>query len=288
MRALVVVSGLCVAGHAGAQDVPAFLKDVLRQLPGSTASPRPAVPAAAPQTPGLFSETSVDEEVRIGRHLAANLLGAAPLVRDEALQRYVNRVGRWVASQSERPELKWYFGVVETDDVNAWALPGGYIFVTKGLYRLLAAESELAGVLGHEIAHVVKKHHLALFKQGQALGVLGASVSQQLSGAGEPALRALVGSGAEALARGLDKDAEYEADRIGVVLAARAGYAPYGLPAALRKIGQRNPREGNVALLFKTHPLPQDRLGRLGDTMADTFERYGDGKQLAERLPVLR
>jgi predicted Zn-dependent protease len=288
-RAVAIALTLMVPGSSWAQDVPAFLKDVLRQLPGG--GTRPAAPAPAPaaaQGPGFLSETSVEEEVRIGRHLAANLLGAAPLVRDEPLQRYVNRVGRWIASQSERSELKWHFGVLETDDVNAWALPGGYVFVTKGLYRLLETESELAGVLGHEVAHVVRKHHLALLKQGQALGALSAGVSQQLSGAGEPVLRALVGNGAEALARGLDKDAEYEADRMGVVLAARAGYAPYGLPAALRKIAQRNPREGNLALLFKTHPLPQDRLGRLGDTMADTFERHGDGKLLSERLQPLK
>jgi predicted Zn-dependent protease len=284
MKRLLVLGFLACAAPAVAQNLPGLLQDVLRALPGG------GQPAATvkPQAPGLFSQTSLEEEVRIGRHLAANLLGAAPLVRDEALQAYVNRVGRWIASQGERPELKWHFAVLETDDVNAWALPGGYVFVTKGLYRLLGSESELAGVLGHEIAHVLKKHHLELFKQNQILGAVGAGVSQQLSGAGEPALRALVGTGAEALARGLDKDAEYEADRNGVVLATRAGYAPHGLAAALRKIAQRNPREASVSLLFKTHPLPQDRLVRLGETMADTFERYGDGKVLADRLAPLR
>src|SRR5438128_1407145 len=155
MRVIAALIAILCAAPASAQSVPGFLQDMLRSIPGAErAAPAAAAPAVAPSAPGLFSETSFEEEVRIGRHLAANLLGAAPLVRDEPLQAYVNRVGRWVASQGERPELKWYFGVLETEDVNAWALPGGYVFVTKGLYRLLASESELAGVLGHEIAHV--------------------------------------------------------------------------------------------------------------------------------------
>ena len=77
------------------------------------------------------------EEIAIGRQIAGDLLGAAPLVKDAKLQKYVNQVGEWVASQSERPDLPWHFGVIQSNDVNAFAAPGGYIFVTLGLYRLL-------------------------------------------------------------------------------------------------------------------------------------------------------
>ena len=262
--------------NANAQ-LPGVFGDVLRNLQKPQSQPQQQ---AAP-APGLLSDTSLDEELKIGRQLAGNLLGAVPLVKDARIQRYVNRVGRWVASQGERPELKWYFGVLDSDDVNAFALPGGYVFVTKGLFALLGDEAQLAGVLGHEIAHVQLRHHLKVLKQSQVLDVVSGFVGQQ---AGSDVLtQKLLGKGAEAVARGLDKDAEFEADRAGVVLATRAGYSPYGLPIALKAIGGRNPREASVALLFKTHPLPQDRLEKLGDAMGDAFDRY-EGKTLAERF----
>jgi predicted Zn-dependent protease len=170
MKFLIGILLMGIMASAGAQ-LPGFLGDVLRNLP----KPAPAKPAqdAAPATPGLFSDTSAEEEVQIGRRLAGNLLGAAPLAKDERLQRYVNRVGRWVASQGERPDLKWHFGVLESADVNAFALPGGYVFITQGLFDLMSDEAELAGVLGHEIAHVMLQHHLKVLKQSQTVGLLG-------------------------------------------------------------------------------------------------------------------
>jgi predicted Zn-dependent protease len=263
---------------AQAQD---FLRNLLRAIPGQSA---PA-PQAAPQ-PSMLRETSEQEEIQIGRQLAGNLLGAAPLVKDEALQGYVNRVGRWVASQSERPELKWYFGVLDTDSVNAFALPGGYVFITRGLLRALANEAELAAVLGHEIGHVVMKHHLKILRQSQGVDFASSLIGSQVGGGGLQgvAVQQMLGKGAEALARGLDKDAEYEADRLGVVLATRAGYDPYAMAGVLQKLGRANPREPSLALLFKTHPLPQERLEKLGDAMRDSFDRYADGKSLAERF----
>ena len=277
-RALLLAALALAAGPAAAQ-LPGLLNDVLRsvQKPAPAAAQQPAAAA-----PGILADPSLDEEVQIGRRLAGNLLGAVPLVRDDRLQHYVNQVGRWVATQSERPDLKWTFGVLDTADVNAFALPGGYVFVTRGLYELLGSEAELAGVLGHEISHVVLKHHLKLYKQGQAVNLVGNFIAQQKGG--DAVAQALVGKGAEALARGLDKGAEFEADRAGVVLAARAGYQPYGLASALRKIGARNPREASLALLFKTHPLPQERLERLGDAMGASFERYANAAALTERF----
>ncbi len=201
-----------------------------------------------------YNET---EEIAIGKQIAGNLLGAAPLVKDAALQKYVNNVGRWVASQSERPDLPWHFGVIESNDLNAFAAPGGYIFVTRGLYKLLKDEAELAGVLGHEIGHVIRKHHLKLLQQGNVLQLGSDALSKQT---GNAQVGKLIGSGAEIVARSLDKDAEYEADRIGVVLAARAGYDAYGLPQVLQEIGHTAANDDSVALLFKTHPLPEARL----------------------------
>ena len=214
---------------------------------------------------------SQEEEVAIGRQIAGNLLGAAPLVKDAKLQQYVNSVGTWVALQSERPDLPWRFGVVESTDLNAFAAPGGYIFVTRGLYRLLTSEAQLAGVLGHEIGHVLRKHHLKLLQQDRMLELGGKLAAKQTGD--NSAIQKVIGSGAEVAARSLDKRAEFEADRIATVLCARAGYEPFAFPEVLQLLGHFTKNDGSVALLFRTHPLPDDRLDKLGDAMGDTFDR---------------
>lgn len=228
------------------------------------------------------SAVSVEEETAIGRQIAGNLLGAAPLVKDAKLQKYVNNVGRWVADQSERPDLAWHFGVIESNDVNAFAAPGGYIFVTKGLYKLLQSEAELAGVLAHEVGHVIRQHHLKILQQSKLLDLGSKLVAQNVSG-GNDKVQNLIGSGAEIVSRSLDKDAEFEADRIAVVLATRAGYDSFGLPSVLQEIGHFAKDDGNVALLFKTHPHPDDRLAKLGTAMDDRFDGV-KGKTLEKRL----
>ncbi|HTH09247.1 MAG TPA: M48 family metalloprotease, partial [Acidovorax sp.] len=108
------------------------------------------------------SMENIDEpkEIEIGRQLAALLLGAKPAHPDMALQRYVNRLGRWISLQSPRAGLPWTFVVLDDAGYNAFAAPGGYVFVTKGLIDRCADESELAGILAHEITHVTAKHHL--------------------------------------------------------------------------------------------------------------------------------
>ncbi len=202
-------------------------------------------------------------------------------MRDDKLQQYVNRVGRWLASQSERPEIAWHFGVIESNDINAFAAPGGYVLVTRGLYRQLRSEAELAGVLAHEIGHVIRKHHLKLLQQGRLVELGGKALSKQAGG--DERVQKLIGSGAEIFARALDKDAEFEADRIAVVLAARAGYDPFGLPRVLQDIGHTARDEGGVALLFKTHPHPDDRLARLGEAVGDRLDGV-PGLTLDQRL----
>ena len=289
-RFLLFVLLATIASGAGAIDL-----DKLKKLeekikgpaePSSSAAKAPASPEGAPsaQMPSIPPIGNVPEadEIKIGRRIAGNLLGAAPLVKNPALQGYVNRVGRWVASASERPDLKWRFGVIESDDVNAFAAPGGYVFLTSGLYRLLRDEAELAGVLGHEIAHVVKKHHLKLLQKSQAIEAGSNLLKKQIGD--EKVAKTLIGSGAEILARGLDKDAEFEADRMGVVLAARAGYEPFGLPAVLQEISAASADSSSVALLFKTHPHPDERLARLGDAMGAKFDKLKNSKSLKERL----
>lgn len=257
--------------------------------PAPAAAPQPAAePPAAMLLRSLMSgSTSVEEERRIGAQIAGNLLGVAPLVRDDNLQRYVNRVGRWVALQSERPDLAWRFGVIESEDINAFAAPGGYVLVTKGLYRRLKNEAELAGVLGHEIGHVLKQHHLKLLQQSQMIGALGGLLGQKFKDENQY-VQNIIGNGAEIVARGLDKEAEFEADRIGMVLTARAGYDAYGLPAVLQEIGHVPANDNRTALLFKTHPHPDTRFARLGEAVGDRLDSLEPGKSLEGRLYRLR
>jgi predicted Zn-dependent protease len=240
-----------------------------------------------PAKPALnLKNPSKEEEVQIGREITGNLLGASPLVKDDALQRYVNQVGRWVASQSERPDLPWHFGVIESEDLNAFAAPGGYVVITKGLYRKMQNEAQLAGVLGHEIAHVVKKHHLKVLQKQQLLNI-GAGLLGEKYAKDNQTVEKVIGSGAEIMARGLDKDAEYEADRMGLVLATRAGYEPYGLPEVLQAISEASKEDNSVALLFKTHPHPDDRLTKLAESSGSRLDKV-TGKTLQTRFYKLR
>lgn len=203
------------------------------------------------------------EEIEIGGGMAETLLGASPLLDDPELQKYVNDVGMWVAQQSERPGLPWHFGVNSSDHINAFAAPGGYIIVTKGMMQQLRNEAELAGVLAHEISHVTRKHHLKALKKSALADLLGEGLAAGADSRHSELVRQLAGPTKELYARGLDKSDEYEADRVGVVLAARAGYDPYGLPAVLSTLATADPKDNFLSLLYKTHPLPQARLDML-------------------------
>lgn len=233
------------------------------------------------------ANTDIDEpqEIALGEGIASNLLGAAPLLDNPAAQQYVNRVGRWLALQTERPDLPWQFGVLDDNDVNAFAAPGGYVFITKGLLAQMNSEAELAGVLAHEISHVLRKHHLQAIKKGARTELLSDLANEALKGKGaNPALNKLVSAGTEVYARGLDKSDEFEADRMGVVIAARGGYDPYGLPAVLQTLQSINPSDSSVALMFKTHPALADRLSLLDKEMTGQFGKFDNQPDLAPRF----
>lgn len=239
-----------------------------------------------------LSEASKDisepEEIGIGEGMASVLLGAAPLVKNEGMQRYVNQVGRYLTLQTERPDLPWHFGVIDTASVNAFATPGGHIFVTLGLMKKMNSEAELAGVLSHEIAHVLRKHHLNAMKKAGGMGFLGdvASIAVDAKGGGgymgRELSKNLISGMKEVLVRGLDKDDEYEADRMGVVIATRAGYDPYGLPIVLQSLEGLS-GNSDASLLFSTHPAPSSRLDTLGGLMGSKFDHY-QGQMLNERF----
>jgi predicted Zn-dependent protease len=224
------------------------------------------------------------EEIELGQGISAKILGAAPLLQDRKAQRYVSNVGHWLAMQTERSNLTWHFAVLDDNGYNAFAAPGGYIFITKGLLYSLKNEAELAGVLAHEIAHVLRKHQLSAIKKaaGQQLATEFASAMASKHKYGGVASKFIAG-GIDIMVKGLDKEDEYEADRMGVVIAARAGYDPYGLPAALQKLQTVNTDDPAIALLFSTHPSFASRLDLLDKVMSPSLDRYESQQALPAR-----
>lgn len=242
-------------------------------------------------------EFTTDEEIALGEGIAAAFLGAAPLHRDQNLQRYVNRVGRWVAMHGERPDLPWTFGVIDTETINAFAFPGGTVIVSSGLLKRLNSESELAGALAHEVAHVVKRHQIQAI-QSQASTDFWTGLAQDVavdrvgrSGGGalaQAAKQKLVDMGADLVKSGfilrpLDRSLEYEADRMAIVIAARSGYDPYGLVAVLQMLAQAH-GDGDGASVFATHPAPGDRITELERLGPSVFDRYGAQPQVEGRF----
>ena len=229
---------------------------------------------------------TVDEaqEIELGQGIAANLLGTSPLLDNNRVQLYVNDVGRWLSLHTERPNLPWRFGVLESTDLNAFATPGGTIFVTKGLLMNLSNESELAGVLAHEMVHVLSKHHLAALQKSARMDLAGDLANEALKDRAGPILDKAVKAGTEVYARGLDKSDEFEADRKGIIIATRAGYDPYGLPAVLQMLDAANAQDSSLALMFKTHPAPRARLNLLDKIMADNFDNYRAPVQTDKRF----
>ena len=283
----------CAVPLAAAQDLGGLLKSLNPAAGQLLQQIAPKAPAAAPAAAGdllqLLSDSvdHIDEarEIEIGRQLAAVLLGSKPLHRDAALQRYVNRLGRWISLQSQRPQLPWAFGVLDDPGFNAFAAPGGYVFVTKGLVDRVD-EAELAAILAHEIVHVTERHHLHALRAKARAGLLAQLLASQARGSGSTAAGPLAALGRNLYASGLDQADEYGADRQGVVLAASAGFDPYGLPAVLQQLRAASPDNPLFTLNLGTHPPAQQRLEQLEAAMGGRLDALA-GKPavpVAERL----
>jgi len=252
---------------------------VLGNLLGAGLMPSGGNQASAGNLIGLLSQSleQIDEpkEIEIGRQLAAVLLGSKPLHPDMALQRYVNQLGRWISLQSTRPQLPWTFGVLDDPGFNAFAAPGGYVFVTKGLVDQVAGEAELAGILAHEITHVTGKHHLQAIAKSARSGLLTQVIGSQVRGDLAGAVSAqFLSLGRDLYSRGLDQGDEFEADRNGVALAARAGFDPYGLVAVLQQLRTATPDNPLFALSLSTHPPAQQRLDLLEQAMGNRMDGF--------------
>lgn len=234
------------------------------------------------QAQGKVSET---EEIEIGGNLISGLLGAAPLVAEAELQHYVNDVGSWVAMQTSRKHLPWHFGVIQSDGVNAFAAPGGYIVITLGLFSLLENEAQLAGVLAHEIAHVTRKHHLMALQKTMKRDFWGEVMSRAVDDAEHrEKLKEMINAGVQLYATGLDRRFEYDADLRGVVLMARAGYDPFAFLDVLTTIDSINPGSSDLSVLLKTHPPTGERLDRLAVGMDGVLDSFASGRVNRDRF----
>lgn len=246
-----------------------------------------AVKEKVDENPAIWTGYTYEEERAIGKQLAGSILGASKLVDDQELQAYVNRVGRWLATQSDRPDIDWVFGVIESDSINAFAAPGGYILLTSGLYKRLETEAQLAAVLGHEIAHITEKHHLELIRQSSLVNEgsnLAKSQAKGKAGVADDFVQNLIGNGAEIMARGLDKSSEYEADMIGMTLAAKSGYTPLGLAEVVTKLAEKPPVGDMMALLKSTHPSPEQRLEEIDEALDSKLEKRIEQPSLESRF----
>lgn len=208
-----------------------------------------------------------EEERDIGGSVSQEIIGAyGGLVRDEAIMRRVNLIGKSLARYGQRPELDWRFGVLASEAVNAFSAPGGRVFITRGLYDTLGDDALLAGVLAHEIAHIDQRHALKIVERNEFL--TGAtSLAAQQSGD----VRAVEGQlkqfdlGINQIIKtlfevGFDPATEYEADKAGRALAALTGYAPGGLRAVLVQLQQR---KADSKKIFSSHPPLAERVKKL-------------------------
>jgi Zn-dependent protease with chaperone function len=214
-----------------------------------------------------------EEELEFGPQIAGRVLGAAPLWDDAAVQQRVNLVGRWMASQTSRPELPWTFGVVDSPEINAFAAPGGYVLVTRGLYELIGSDAELAAILGHEINHIVQRDHYQVIRkqelQSAGQDLVSSNVSTGGGVAGSLARGYVEKHGAAIMATSLDREAEYRSDEAAQVYLARSGANPLALYAVLQKMAATGSASSGLAQLYKTHPPLDERLDRI--------DRRGDG-----------
>lgn len=218
-------------------------------------------------------------ERAIGESVSLALTNQYGVTHNAQLAKYVVLVGQTIASRTARADQPWVFGVLDTDTVNAYSGPGGYVWVTRGAIAQMQDESELAGVLAHEIGHVVRQHGLAAAKQaGFADALVSAagstSAGAQFNGASDKIVDVIV-------KQGFSQPQEFEADQSSVRLTAAAGYDPNGFLRFLRRI--RDKQKAGAPNLFSTHPGMDDRISKISNAISSAGTG-GHGATLQERF----
>lgn len=239
-------------------------------------------PATGDRQLSLVSES---QEIAMGREADQQIVASMGLYGDDAMQRYVQSLGEELAARSERPDLPWTFRVLDDPTVNAFALPGGFIYVTRGIMTHLGSEAELVGVLGHEIGHVTARHSVNQMSRQQLaqLGLgIGMIFSEELRAVGD-----IAGAGLGLLFLKFGRDDEREADMLGVRYMTRLDYDPRELAhvmAMLARSSEMQSGSGRVPEWLSTHPDPANR----GEAILEMAAEAGTSGTLVRRPEYLR
>src|SRR5258707_990713 len=204
---------------------------------------------------------SQQQEVQMGQQYAQQINAQLPIIQDPEINRYINVLGDSIARLTSRRDLDWHFFIVDAKDVNAFAVPGGFVYVNRGLIQRADQMDELAGVLGHEIGHVVRRHTVKQMEkaQGANIGVTLACVLTSICNS-QAAGAAINIAGGAVFARFSRQD-EAEADQEGFNNVLRAGISPMGMVTMFQKLlEERKSHPGAVESWFLTHPLEEDRI----------------------------
>lgn len=209
------------------------------------------------------------EERQLGDQVSLKLRDHFGVYQDAAVTKYVTLVGTVLAQASTKPDLDWQFIVLDTDGVNAYAAPGGIVHITRGLLGLMKTESELAGVLGHEITHVTGQHTVHAIEQSKGIST-GADLAGSGGGVRDQFIAKVAGAAFNKIFEGeFSQKDENHADEIGVRLANKVGYAPGGMVDVLKKIDARNGGREERNGMFASHPATKDRIEKLTRQIAD-------------------
>jgi predicted Zn-dependent protease len=205
---------------------------------------------------------STQQEVDLGMQYASEINKQLPIIQDAEINRYINVLGDSLARVTNRADLDWQFYVVNSPEVNAFAVPGGFIYLNRGLIERAQNMAQVAGVLGHEIGHVTKRHSIDQMQkqQGANIGLtLGCILAPSVCN--NQAAGALINVGGNAVFARFSREDENEADREGVAYVTRAGIDPRGIPGMFRiLLDERQARPAGVSAWFSTHPLEEDRI----------------------------
>lgn len=229
--------------------------------------------------------SDVEAEIRFGRDLSARILGNYPLLKDEKKSRYVGLIGTGLSQYAGRPELTFHFGILETTEINAFAAPGGYIFITTGALEQMENEAQLAAVLGHEIAHVVKRHVVKKLNIKGEQGAAAGGFAGMIGGATGSFREAFEQSMKEAeeilFHKGYEIEEEIEADQFGILLASAAGYSPEALRDFLikcKRFESGNPQTDSA------HPPHEVRIQTMNETLQAEGLRNGSNAKIRNRF----
>jgi predicted Zn-dependent protease len=233
-----------------------------------------------------LSLVSESQEIQMGQQAAQEVAQSIGLYNDSKLQTYVADIGKRMAAQSERPNLPWEFHVVDDGAVNAFAIPGGFIYVTRGLMTTINTEAELATVIGHEIGHVTHRHSVQQISKAQLaqLGLgIGSILSSDIARFGQ-----LASAGLSILFLKYGRDAEYQADQSGVRYALKENYDVREAPKVFESLNRISEASGSGKLpeWLSTHPNPENRIERLEEIL-DTIP-LDPSRAIVDREDYLR